>query len=126
MKALAILVACFALGATPSYAGIHAGGGHLGPHKIQILGRHGDHHDHNQGGGGSDFLDSTGSVISGLPAPDENAALPPPPGPFFGPPPPFCPPWTAAAAKPSGPHIIYIGERPPTPANAPKVIYGTD
>ena len=124
MKALAILVACLAIGATPSYAGIPAARA-SSPHKIQTLGRHGDHHDRDQGDNGSDFLNSTGAVVSGAPAPDENAALPPPPGPFFGPPPPFCPPLAPAVARASGPHIIYIGEKPAA-ANAPKVIYGTD
>ena len=145
MKALATLTACLVLGAaTPSLAHIAmAGPRAAGIHIMRPPGDHGnglgDHGnglgDHGRGKGryrgGGTGLDASGDVVFGNPAPDTPPDLTPPPpfgpvGPIIQLPPSMpCPAVEPAVARSSGPHIIYINQKPTLPANAPKVIYGT-
>jgi hypothetical protein len=113
MKALAILVACLTVAASPSGAAvIHA----VAPHPPGAHDGHGHrHHGVSVGIFAPDVI--VPGVTADAPAP-EVADLPA----FIEPQSaPFCPP---ARPRPTGPHIIYIGAKPAT--NGPKVIYGAD
>jgi hypothetical protein len=138
MKALAALAACLTLGlATPSYAVAiisvpHAPPGpHAPPQPHPAAQPHADAQPHAQAtrAPSSHFHHGYEDAGIGYPqeVPDDTAAL----GDAADEPVVLAPAERCPAAEPvvvrsSGPHILYIGQKPPVQANLPKIIYGTD
>jgi hypothetical protein len=132
MKALAILTTCLALAvATPSRAAVMMGfPHHTAPH-LHAQPAHGPsshfHHRRNDETG-LGFPQEVPDFTPGI----DNAAVvnpavvDPADEPVFLPPAQRCPAVEPVVVRSSGPHILYIGQKPPVQANLPKVIYGTD
>lgn len=120
MKALVILASCLAAATLPAPALAlgHAGG----PHGVAPM-RPG-HHEHFGrallGLGGFGLY--TPEVVTAPSAIDVDELAPMVEIPSAG----RCPTEAPVATRSTGPHIITIGHPPAAPANAPKVIYGTD
>jgi hypothetical protein len=131
MKALALLVACLALAiTTPSRAGMMGGPHHSAPHP-RTQPAHGSsshfHHGQNDGAGlgfPQEMLDFTPGI--NVPSVVDPAVVNPEVEPVFLPPAQRCPAGEPVVVRSSGPHILYIDQKPPVQANLPKVIYGTD
>jgi hypothetical protein len=127
MKALAVLAACLALGAAPpSYAAAimmvphHAGPQpHVGPqpHALPTPAPPFSHHGRND----ETDIGYPQDVPNDTPATDAATDEP-----FILPSAERCPAAEPVVVRSSGPHIYYIGQKPPVQANLPKVIYGTD
>jgi len=130
MKALALFAACLALAvATPSRAAVAMGFPHHSAPHPHAQPAHGPsshfHHGRNDETGLGfpqevlDFGYDNGAVVN-------PAVVDPADEPIILPPAPRCFPAEPVVVRSSGPHILYIGQKPPVQANLPKVIYGTD
>ena len=128
MKALAVLAVCLAFGvATPSHAAAifmvphHAGPQpHVGPQPHAQPTPAPPPLSHHRGNDESG-IGYPQDVPQDTPAADTASDEP-----FILPPVERCPAVEPVVVRSTGPHIIYIGQKPPVQANLPKVIYGTD
>ncbi len=77
---------------------------------------------HPRGGSNVFFDPFGGEIVPTFPAPNQPTVAEAPPT-IVLPPAQLCPSY-APPPGPTGPHIIYIGQKPTI--NGPKVIYGTD
>ncbi len=140
MKALAALVACLTLGlATPSYAVAIISvphvppGPHAPPQPHAAAQPHADAQPHAQAtrAPSSHFHFHHGHEEDGIGYPDDVPYDTPAVGdaaeePLVLPAAERCPVAEPVVVRSSGPHIYYIGQKPPVQANLPKIIYGTD
>jgi hypothetical protein len=130
MKALAHLVACLALAvATPSRAGVMMGfPHHSAPHSHAQPAHGSSSHFHNRRNDetGLGFPQEVPDFGADNAAVVNPAVVDPADEPIILPPAQRCPAGEPVVVRSTGPHILYIGQKPPVQANLPKIIYGTD